>query len=301
MVRRLLTVVLLALSQSCPSALPIVSLSSLSAQTPASPDSTSLRGPRLALFLLPPSVAVAGGFVYANNAPWHAERKPFHLHNGNDFRYALNLDKAGHFYAGAAFADITAAGLASKGMDRRSALWYGAISSTLTQLGFEYKDGLAPDWGFSIYDVAAGALGAFYPWLRERHPPLRETQVKLGYARRSESYWRRKGPDGQLVDDYVNQTYWLSVRLKAILPGAIARRAPGFLRIAAGWSIDETVDGAGGGSHELFLGVDYSLRDLFGRSRSGLLRGLLDVLEYVKLPGPALRLSPTGRSFWLYW
>lgn len=271
------------------------------AQAPSDSDSTSLTRARLLLFLLPPSAAVAGGFVYANNCPWSAERRPFHLHNGNDFRYALNLDKAGHFYAGAALADITAAGLAAAGMGRRSALWYGAISSTLAQLGFEYKDGLAPDWGFSIYDVAAGALGAFYPYLRERHPALGATQVKLGYARRSESYWERKGPDGQLVDDYVNQTYWLSVRLKALLPGVIARRVPGFLRIAAGWSIDDHVDGAGGGSHELFLGLDYGLNDLFGRPRSGLLRGALDVLEYVKLPAPAVRLSPTGRSFWLYW
>jgi len=290
MVRSLPTAVLLILVPLC-----------AHAQSPAASDSTPLVRTRLALFLLPPSVAVAGGFVYANNAPWSGERKSFHLHNGNDFRYALNLDKAGHFYAGAALADITTALLTSAGMGRMSALRHGAISSALAQLGFEIKDGLAPDWGFSIYDVAAGTLGAFYSYARGRCRWLQATRIKLGYALRSNAYWSRKGHDGQLVDDYVNQTYWVSVRLRSVLPEGTGRCVPGFVRIAAGLSIDDEVDGAGGGHHEFFLGLDYSLGDLFGRPRAGPLRGLLDALEYVKLPAPAVRLSPEGRSFWLYW
>ncbi len=151
-----------------------------------------------------------------------------------------------------------------------------------------------------MWDIAAGAAGSLYTLGRQHSGVLRATRLKMGYARRSDSYWERMAHP-QVVDDYVNQTYWLSLDVEELLPPALETWWPGFLRLAVGIGIDETTDGAGGGSREVYVGLDYSLQSIFGRPRSPFLRGILSFVEYIKLPAPAIRLTPDVRTYGLYW
>lgn len=263
-------------------------------------DTTSVSLPRLALVSLGPVVSLAGSYVWIKRSYWSEDATGFHFNGRNDFLYALNLDKAGHFYAGALVADLSAGGLRWAGLGRRDSYLYGALLSTLIQVTFEIKDGFAPTWGFSTWDVAAGTAGSLYAVGRHYSAILNATRLKLGYARRSDSYWKRQ-KHAMIVDDYVNQTFWLSLDVNALLPERLEAAWPDFLRIAVGVGIDETTDGVGGGRRELFLGLDYSLETIVGNPRSPLLKGLLHLFEYVKLPAPAVRLTPTGRVYGLYW
>jgi hypothetical protein len=247
-----------------------------------------------------PAITVLGGYAYIKASYWSDDTTSFHFHDGNDFRYALNLDKVGHFDAGALFSDLSSSGLRWAGVVENDSYLYGAVLSSLIQLGFEIKDGYAPTWGFSVWDVAVGTMGSFYAMGRRHSGLLGATRVKMGYARRSESYWDRK-EHPQIVDDYINQTFWLSLDVERLLPAALDRYWPDFLCVAAGIGIDETTDGTGGGNREVYLGLDYSLRSLFPTPRSRLLRGLLNLLDYIKLPAPAVRLTPTTQVYGLYW
>lgn len=273
----------------------------------AAPDTSHIRSLRLAAVIAIPVSATAASYVYANNVWWTPRRRPFHLHDGNDLEYALNLDKVGHFYAGAFFSDLSTRGLLWAGMDEERSELLGALFGMGVQLGFEIKDGFAADWGFSCLDVTAGFLGSLYAMGRRRSPLLAASRVKMGYAFRSSSYWSRAGEHAFIVDDYVNQTYWLSLDVGTLLPRRVRPLWPPFLRLAAGVGIDPGVDGQGGGRREFFLGLDYSLRDLLGllglkdREPGGMAGLLLFVADYLKLPAPAIRLAPTFVAYGLYW
>jgi hypothetical protein len=270
------------------------------APPPPAADSTRINYGRITLVAMGPAIAVVGGYAYIKASYWSDQTTGFHFHQGNDFRYALNLDKVGHFYAGAFFSDLSASGLRWSGLSENDSYLYGAVLSSLIQLGFEIKDGYAPTWGFSPWDVAAGAVGSFYAMGRRHSNLLEATRVKMGYARRSESYWEQK-EHPQIVDDYINQTYWLSFDVNRLLPADLDPYWPDFLHLAVGIGIDERTDGTGGGNRELYLGLDYSLRSLFPEPRSRLARAILSLLDYIKMPAPAVQLTPGTRLYGLYW
>jgi hypothetical protein len=264
-------------------------------------DTSSIRGGRLALVSLGPLLSVGASYAYANNCNWSEDATDFHLHGGNDFRYALNLDKFGHFFAGAFLADVNAAALRWAGVAEGKSYMYGSVMSAFIQAGFEIKDGFAPKWGFSTWDVFAGSMGSLYAYGRNHSRFLRDTQVKMSYARRTEVYWDRKGKDAHIISDYPNQTFWISFRIDSYLPGRVGDLWPDFLRVAAGLSVDEHTDGAGGGNRELFVGLDYEIGEIIRKPRFPLLGLVYELLGYIKLPAPAIRLTPTGKVYGLYW
>ena len=45
-------------------------------------------------------LALTGSYLYVKDSWWANEQKPFHFDDGADLKYALNVDKLGHFMGG---------------------------------------------------------------------------------------------------------------------------------------------------------------------------------------------------------
>lgn len=241
---------------------------------------------------------LGASYLYLKNSWWSERPSKFHFDTGRDLRYSLNMDKLAHFYGGAIGTDLFYGALRWANMTEQGAYVYGAVLSTVVQLAMEMKDGYAPRWGFSFYDVGSGTLGALYPVGKRYIPFLRNVDMKWSYYRPSGHYFQINS-NGTWNDDYEGQTYWFALKVNNILPQSLERFWPDILGIAIGFSLDTNNTGDGGGDVEVFIGLDYDLTSLIP-SNSAFWEGLKQYMNYIHLPAPAIRITPSVIWFGLY-
>jgi hypothetical protein len=242
---------------------------------------------------------------------WKEQSTSFHVDHYADYKYAKNMDKAAHFIGGVMSAQFFKSGFYWSGMKPVPAYLYaGALGSTM-QIIIELKDGFAPTYGFSVGDVVAGSVGSFIPLLKYRFPKSHAVNIKLSYYRHHDYYYQ-VNYNANIIDDYMNQTYWVALSLNDWLPkGSQAEKIwPDFLTIVGGWGVDETLnryysgvslaENKGEGRYEYFLSVDIDWRKIIPQNRN-LAKALSDALNYIKMPLPTLRISPTVQGHWAYW
>lgn len=244
------------------------------------------------------SYGVAYGFVLKKG--WWGE-KGHDFHFENDFDYALNLDKIGHFAAGVAFSEFFYEGYRWAGASEFKSYLYAGLSALATHIAIDIKDGFAPKWGFSIFDVLSGGLGGFLP-MAERYVPLfKYIDLKWSYWINSNAYYNQnhQASDGIFTDDYVNHTYWLSVKPYRLLPEAARKYYPSWLAVAVGLSIDDGVfTGSKNPHREVYIALDYDLEAF--RPQSRLARTIIKALNYFKLPAPTIQVYPKFNWYLLY-
>lgn len=243
------------------------------------------------------ALAVLGGsYAYINNAWWSDQSNDFHFDDGSDLRYAKNIDKGGHFFGGILVADLFQSSLEWSGIKEKPSYLYGAAMGSFIQLSIEIKDAYAPLWGFSVWDFGAGTIGAFVPYF-ERYSPLGEyVDFKFSYYKRSNLYWdlgtiqKPESPPFKYAyqDDYINQTYWLSVyplKKKGIDLG-----------IAIGFGLDDSQTLVSntkvGGKNEIYIALDYDMLQVLKKWDSPRAKKWKHWLNYIKLPAPTIRISP---------
>lgn len=226
---------------------------------------------------------------------WDEQGSEFHFEN--DFDYALNLDKAGHFFAGVLLGEGFYQGYHWAGMSEFQSYFLAGVSTSLTHVAIDVKDGFSPEWGFSIFDVMSGTLGGFYPMAKRYVPVFNYFDIKWSYWKNSDAYYRQSDTD-IFTDDYVNETFWLSLKIHRMLPRAARPYWPGWLAIAGGWSIDEGVfvEGPGKGHHEFYIALDYDFEGIF-QPKERWARDLVRFLNYFKLPAPTIQVYPDVRFF----
>ena len=217
----------------------------------------------------------------------------------NDFEYALNLDKLGHFASGVVLGEFFYEGYHWSGVSEFKSYLYAGISASLTHVGIDIKDGFSPDWGFSVFDVLAGALGGFYPMAKRYVPAFNYFDVKWSYWINTKVYYRQSNT-GVFTDDYVNQTFWCSFKVHRMLPKQAREYWPSWLALAVGLSIDEGVfvNGVGKGKHEVYMAFDYDLESFKPKARWA--RTLIKSLNHLKFPAPTIQVYPETKVFWLY-
>ena len=240
----------------------------------------------------------AYGFVLKKGW-WGDKGSDFHFET--DFDYALNLDKLGHFAAGVAIGEIFYEGYRWAGASEFQSYLFAGLTALSTHIAIDIKDGFAPSWGFSIFDVLSGGLGGFLP-MAERYIPLfKYIDLKWSYWINSNAYYNQnhQASDGIFTDDYVNHTYWLSVKPYRLLPEAARKYYPSWLAIAVGLSIDDGVfTGAKNPHREVYLAFDYDLEAF--RPQSRLARSIVKALNYFKLPAPTIQVYPEFHWYLLY-
>ena len=243
----------------------------------------------------------AYGLVFAKGW-WGEKGQGFHFEN--DFDYALNLDKLGHFAAGVVIGETFYEGYRWAGASEFQSYLFAGLTALATHIAIDIKDGFAPSWGFSIFDVLSGGLGGFLP-MAERYVPLfKYIDLKWSYWINTTIYYDKEkhtSGGGVFTDDYVNQTFWLSVKPYRLLPEAARKYYPSWLAIAVGLSIDEKVfmkKPHPEPHREVYIAFDYDLEAF--RPQSRLARTIVKALNYFKLPAPTIQVYPEFHWYLLY-
>lgn len=267
--------------------------------------SRSTRRLRTGLLVGSSVLTLGSTYVYLEKKWWSEGYTNFHLDDGRDFRYASNIDKFGHLLGGIFTADVYYSGFRWAGVPRRRAEWYALGSAAFVQLSIEFKDGFSPRYGFSWADVTVGTLGGFWPMLQNHSPFFRDSQVKFSYWQRTTKYFDQRGIQLQpfSIDDYINQAYWFSFSPRHVFGPRFKQNWPDWLQFSVGFGLDAntwspTRTGEGG-LWEVYLAPDIDLVKLF-KPRKPLMRSVLHVLNYIKVPLPTLQIAPRPRLWGLY-
>lgn len=227
---------------------------------------------------------------------WDDERSHFHFEN--DFDYALNLDKFGHFAAGVMLGESFYEGYRWAGATEFQSYLFAGLSAMMTHVAIDVKDGYSPEWGFSIFDVLSGTLGGFYPMAERYIPIFKYIDLKWSYWINTKAYYDQS-ETGVFTDDYCNQTFWASFKPYRLLPAAARQYYPSWLAFAAGLSIDEKVfTREPHPRREVYIALDYDLEAF--RPQSRLARTVIKYLNYFKLPAPTIQVYPEFHWFLLY-
>lgn len=239
-----------------------------------------------------------GFHIYYANTWWKDQRDYFKF--AADGYYARNMDKASHIFTANFFTVATSAAYEWTGISPKKALLYGAITSFAYETYIEINDGFAPNWGFDWGDMGANVFGAVYPFLQNEVEPLKHVNFKWSVH----PDWLKKKATSQndLLDDYTNMTFWLSVNPMLVLPKSVtkAKLYPNFLAFAVGMSIQNAshVTGSAKAEVEWFLSLDWDVNQLPGKS--DFMKKLKKILNFYHFPAPAVRISPSGIWYGLY-
>lgn len=276
------------------------------------PDSLKeIKPKRVAVVAGTTTLALAGTYAYLQNVWWKDQQSSFKIDHDMDYRYAKNMDKAAHFIGGAMSADLFGVAFEWAGVKRKNALLYGGIAGTAIQVFIEVKDAYAPTYGFSFGDLGAGAAGSFFPLLQYHVPATRALQTKLSYYKHDDYYYQQF-PYAQLIDDYMNQTYWLSASVNDWLPkgSKVEKLWPDFLTVCGGWGVANDLNlyytgqnlevNKGKGHFEYYVSVDVDWRKII-KQNTAFKRVFTYTLNHIKLPLPTLQVGPQTRGYWAFW
>jgi len=127
--------------------------------------------------------------------------------------------------------------------------------------------------------------------------PMQYIDFKMSYYKRSNRYWdlgieqKPWAPPHPYAyqDDYVNQTYWLTIyplKDKNIHMG-----------ISIGFGLDDTqylnsFNTKVGGNNEVYISLDYDLKHVLKRWDTPTAKRIKHWLNYIKLPAPTIIISP---------
>lgn len=243
--------------------------------------------------------ATVGGFVYGHvlqsNLWWKGEQSAFHFNWQDDWQYALGADKLGHFFFPYIVTDLYYNTFLWTGMDTTTSLYVASGLALTYQTYVEVKDGFSKQWGFSWGDFAADALGAAFPIAQHHIPALRPYSMKVSFFP-SEQF--KAGKHSVIFDDYESTYHWLSVDVHSLLPPSWQSAYPAWLNLALGHTVSG-LDGMGGGTHNLYLGLDWNLKAL---PIDGWLWDVVTwITRYYHLPAPAVRLYPSVVWYGIVW
>ncbi len=268
----------------------------ISAQT----DTLKINKKRVLLVGSSLAVGLGGSYWYIKNSWWSDKQIPFHFDDGADLRYALNVDKIGHFMGGLEAADVFFSSMKWAGMNEKQALWYGAAFGSGLQLAIEMKDAYAPYWGFSKWDLALGSAGSLWPIAQYYNDDLKAINFKFSYYKHSDIYWeidRQRGKETNQYawqDDYPNQTYWVTFDVNHFVETFCW---PDWLNITVGFGLDDTQylnehNTKIGGNNEWYIALDYDIPKMLKKWDSPTGKKIKHWLNYFHFPAPTIRISP---------
>jgi hypothetical protein len=202
------------------------------------------------------------------------------------------LDPSSHLHALGSY-HIARAALTTSCVDRRTRVrtaWASAGISLSVGLSKELADGFYN--GFSATDLAVDAMGAGYAVAQAYLPVLEH--IRPTFSKSPGALFQQGGARAAMVD-YAQQTAWLSASMHDLLPKQAARYWPAPIRLSVG----RRALGNGEPS-EYAVGFDLDAARLPGTHPTWM--RAKRALHYLRLPGPALVMTPTGAKMAvMYW
>jgi hypothetical protein len=246
------------------------------------------------------------GYYRLKDLQYHWPTTKFHTTNFElDLKIYQQMDKYGHFLHAYFASNFTSKMYRWVGLSGESSIWLGTLTGWLWILQIEIADGFFEAWGFSWNDLIANTIGSGFSALQQLYPDeLGGIQPKLSYTT-SEALKERRYNNGanSMIDDYEGITWWLGVNVYHYLPGKIQQNYPDWLKpfgFAIGQSAKGIANNPHAGEREILIGLDFDLRKLPYGDENGLIRFLKSELNFIRLPLPAVKITPHGVWYGLY-
>lgn len=265
-----------------------------------------LNGYKIASVLGAIAVVDFAGYNQLKNL-WYTQRHSYWhtLDFAEDFRKYRWMDKFGHAMDAYFVSDLTAKAYRWSGVSGNSSVLLGALTGWLWMMQIEVSDGFFLEWGYSWGDVLANTFGAgFYILQQNNNELFGGLHPKISYHK-SEAWKQAKyiKVPGSIIDDYEGMTFWLGVNPYHYFPESLKASYPKWLApigIAFGYGAKGIGIDPQGGRHEFFVGLDIDISKIPIGEDSGLVKFLKSEFNFIHLPLPAVRISPSGVWYGLY-
>ena len=245
--------------------------------------------------------AGAGIALIGLNQLWYAdyERSKFHFYNDNSAW--LQMDKFAHTFSSYYIGKMGMDALSWAGESQKNQLLYGATLGFTFLTAVEVLDGFSEEWGFSVGDMAANALGTGI--LVGQELLWNEQRIQMKFSFHSTSY-----PDldpnlgtntlEQILKDYNGQTYWLSANIWSFFKES---KIPKWLNVSFGYGAEDLPKEIKTDSGEVifqkpyrqfYTSLDVDLTKI--NTKSAFLKTTFNVLNFIKIPSPTLEITSNG-------
>ena len=262
------------------------------------------------------------GMLVALNQAWYKDFPRTSFHTFNDSREWLQVDKIGHAWTVYNLAKYSTAMWKWTGLQENKTLWIGGLSAMGYLTIIEFLDAHSIKWGWSWADMGANLAGTGIFIAQEG--AWHEQRIQFKFSSHIASYdpsIKKRANDlygksfvERIFKDYNSQTYWLSINLKSFVGES---KLPQWLNLAVGYGADgllggfenKWTDGDPGfpinrsdikRKRQFYLSPDIDLSKIKTNKKG--LRILLDILNVLKIPAPALMLDSEGklRAYGIY-
>jgi hypothetical protein len=270
-------------------------------------DTAALRKGRLT------GVLIAQGTLYVASVTglyfaWYSDYPQSSFHLFNDGGEWMQIDKCGHAITAYYISRIGYTTYRWSGVKEKQATWFGGLLGFAYLLNIEILDGFSSEWGFSPGDLTANTLGSMI--FIGQQLAWHEQRFSLKYSFHQTQYARYR-PDllgnnliQNMIKDYNGHTYWISGNISSFLPER--SKFPKWLNIAVGYGAEgmtgafNNATGQNGQPipdfpryRKFFLSLDVDLTRI--PTRSSVLKGIFNVLSFIKIPAPAIEYNTLGQ------
>ena len=236
---------------------------------------------------------------------WYADynQGDFHFHNDNN--NWLQMDKAGHAMSAYYVGTLGYEALRLAGWDEKKSLIYGGPLGLAFLTTVEFFDGLSSGWGFSWGDMAANALGTSL--FMGQQALWHEQRIAMKYSYHNTQFPQYR-PDlmgsnlqEKMLKDYNGQTIWMSFNVKSLFLNKDSR-FPSWINIALGYSGDGMTHSTHNATDDFIRTREFLLSPDIDLTRipveNKFLKTTLKVLNFIKIPMPAVMLNSNGSLTW---
>ena len=248
--------------------------------------------------------ALSAAVLVGLNQIWYADypRSDFHLINDN--AEWLQMDKAGHVFTCYHFGSFGKNALSWSGVSRKDQLLYGSTLGFAFMSAVEVMDGYSSNWGASLGDVAANAVGtALYvsqelAWKEQRIIPKFSFHT-TPYASVRPNVLGSSFNE-QVLKDYNGQTYWLSANLHLFFKQS---KIPKWFNVAIGYGAEGMITGNEVLVNTVFLPESERLRQFYLsfdadltkiKTKSHVLKTIFYIFNMIKIPAPTFEINDRG-------
>jgi len=245
--------------------------------------------------------SLGGATLFALNQTWYADYPKSKFHFTNDNNQWKQLDKMGHIMTSYYVGKIGMELLDWSGVRKEDQLIYGATLGFTFLTAIEVLDGFSEEWGFSLGDVAANAIGTSL--LVSQELLWDEQRITLKYSFHQTKYASIR-PETlgenfiqQALKDYNGQTYWLSANIWSFKKES---KFPRWLNIAFGVGAEGMLYGKDLPTNQFvqnpyrqfYLSLDVDLTKI--KTKSKFLQSVFSVINFIKIPAPTLEFRSKG-------
>ena len=247
------------------------------------------------------ATTMTAGALIALNQLWYKEYPRSNFHFKNDNKNWKQMDKTGHFMTSYYLGKLGMEVLDWAGVSEKHQIIYGATYGFAFLTAVEILDGHSDEWGASPGDIVANAAGTGL--LIGQELLWNEQRITVKYSfHPTEIAKQRPNTLGknylqQTLKDYNGQTYWLSANIWSFNKES---SFPKWINIALGYGADQMLYGNSNTGNEMlenpyrqfYLSLDLDLTKI--ETNSEFLKTIFSVINFIKIPAPALEISSKG-------